>query len=1027
MRTPVLLIAILFGLLLGSELNGQSMFGRELARFDHEDKPDSAYLLLDTYEKIYRENEQWDSLLYLHHQKGNLSVRYKTIKEVDDEIAKGDQIAQQYLNRLDPILINFIMFKAGSKSNSGYLVEAEKLYNEVIDRATEAQGEDSPIVIEAKVDLSFHYLRQNKLVESDELANSVYESVVESKDSSVLTQILQTLTMSNHWLGRYDKAIEYNSQNLEVVKKFFNDKHPNLSVMYDQMAGIYGDKGNSKMAIEYYNKAKDIDLYNYNRSGVGRYLSSTIGNLGNFYSKIGEHRLSMDYMTYSLDLNQKEYGEDSWTNMWHYSVLSTVARLYGDLDQADFYIDQAFQLIETNDQGSEFDVMFFSGRKAEMLFERDRYDEALAMALEVYNYFDDNPDMGTLNDRLHILNLISNIYVAQKDYKNADKWLQRNRDFHNENLESRNPIRIDVLNKYITYLTVRGADTEAYEVRDEIYKLRNNGSGDYILANVFPDHVMLEFAACWVEFLISRRNDNPSWQEEYFQFVDEFSDYYQLHLATVKTNSNLATNEQYLKRIFSPAIEYTYDSDPEKAILISEKCKSFGTRQILQNQLIDDPGLPVLEYNMVNSADIKEDSIPIDLFFTMTNSLDSVSLYKDSLLANDEITFQKYFGMPEQSLEAIRSVIDDDQLMVEFFRNDTVMYVFYIDQNSVKSSSFSYSEIDTLCIQILDQKDSEAGKLLREMLLPDEVIDPYQKLKILPDGVLNSISFDHLMYKDKALIYAKTISYGLSAGVLSYQKKLVQNRPNKNQFIGLTPGFTRELKLEMEEEYSKSDSSFYYLLQQPFLLALSESLSRAFSGEVFEGSEATELAFKSQSDGFKIVHIGTHGILDDDSPLFSKLIFAKDSIEDGYLHAYEVYGKNLNADLAVLSACSSGKEKTYASEGVVSLSHAFTHAGCPAVLMTKWDVDEKSTSVILEYFYENLKDGLTKSDALREAKLKFLSTAPEELKDPYYWAGLVLIGDDSPMFNSSSNFILILFGLILILVLGYFFTRKNKS
>ncbi|MDF1699313.1 MAG: CHAT domain-containing protein, partial [Saprospiraceae bacterium] len=157
-----------------------------------------------------------------------------------------------------------------------------------------------------------------------------------------------------------------------------------------------------------------------------------------------------------------------------------------------------------------------------------------------------------------------------------------------------------------------------------------------------------------------------------------------------------------------------------------------------------------------------------------------------------------------------------------------------------------------------------------------------------------------------------------------------------------------------------------------------------------------------------------------------KLIFAKDSIEDGYLHTYEIFGQNLNADLAVLSACNSGNGKLVSGEGVLSMAHAFTHAGCPSILMTKWEVDEKSTAQIIENFYDNLKAGQHKSEALRNAKLDFLANAPLQLQDPYYWAGLVIIGSDEPLFGG--NWVLRYWWVGLLIVgIGYFLYKVRRK
>lgn len=99
-------------------------------------------------------------------------------------------------------------------------------------------------------------------------------------------------------------------------------------------------------------------------------------------------------------------------------------------------------------------------------------------------------------------------------------------------------------------------------------------------------------------------------------------------------------------------------------------------------------------------------------------------------------------------------------------------------------------------------------------------------------------------------------------------------------------------------------------------------------------------------------------LTDDANPQMSKLLFTynkSDSLEDNDLLASEIYAMHLNADLAVLSACETGYGKINRGEGVMSLSRAFTYAGVNATVMSLWQVDDRTTSEIMLYFYENLK------------------------------------------------------------------------
>ena len=81
----------------------------------------------------------------------------------------------------------------------------------------------------------------------------------------------------------------------------------------------------------------------------------------------------------------------------------------------------------------------------------------------------------------------------------------------------------------------------------------------------------------------------------------------------------------------------------------------------------------------------------------------------------------------------------------------------------------------------------------------------------------------------------------------------------------------------------------------------------------------------------------------------------------------------------------------------MSLTRAFAFAGCPSVMTSLWQAQDLSTSRIMESFYKNLAAGLSKSDALREAKLTYLSESDKVKSLPFFWAGLVVIGADDPI------------------------------
>jgi hypothetical protein len=86
--------------------------------------------------------------------------------------------------------------------------------------------------------------------------------------------------------------------------------------------------------------------------------------------------------------------------------------------------------------------------------------------------------------------------------------------------------------------------------------------------------------------------------------------------------------------------------------------------------------------------------------------------------------------------------------------------------------------------------------------------------------------------------------------------------------------------------------------------------------------------------------------------------------------------------------------------------------------MSLWKVDDEATSVIMKHFYQNLRKGMEKDEALQQAKISYLS---EGNPHPADWAAFVGIGSpDAVKIKSSSGLILwlVLGGITFIVILG---------
>lgn len=170
------------------------------------------------------------------------------------------------------------------------------------------------------------------------------------------------------------------------------------------------------------------------------------------------------------------------------------------------------------------------------------------------------------------------------------------------------------------------------------------------------------------------------------------------------------------------------------------------------------------------------------------------------------------------------------------------------------------------------------------------------------------------------------------------------------------------------------------------------------TSKVLTGAAAQEAIVKTEAGRYQILHFATHGTLDNDNPLYSRLLLASSTdTEDGFLEAREILKLKLHADLAVLSACQTARGHVSAGEGLIGLSWAFFIAGTPTTVASQWKVDSASTSRLMVDFHRYLsaqesprRQGTNKAEALRRASLKLLSDP--KYNHPFYWAGFVVVG-----------------------------------
>lgn len=373
----------------------------------------------------------------------------------------------------------------------------------------------------------------------------------------------------------------------------------------------------------------------------------------------------------------------------------------------------------------------------------------------------------------------------------------------------------------------------------------------------------------------------------------------------------------------------------------------------------------------------------------------------------------KYAFSKQADLPHIRQAMDDDGLLVQYLTGDSALYAFAVSKTDIRSYSIPVTDSLKAAMEMFHRAVSDwdfvqyapaqaekdflaAAPALYEALLARPLAGTNAgKLIIVPDGYLGLIPFEALLtapysgsWKDldvPYLIRDYSISYAWSATAL-HRSNTNGQKPQYN-FVGIGTEY------DATTFSDKAPIAMRDLGPLPNADDEVAAIGNLLHGKTWLNAEATKEHFLTSAPECGILHIATHGVLDEQNPMMSCLVFHKSQHgANNQLFASELYNIQLQAQMIVLSACNTGHGQVHNGEGVMSLARAFAFAGCPTLVSSLWRVNDLSTSTVMQAFYKMLKSGKSVDASMREAKLEYLANTSAEYAKPIYWAGFVVVG-----------------------------------
>ncbi|HEY9630588.1 MAG TPA: CHAT domain-containing protein [Coleofasciculaceae cyanobacterium] len=244
-------------------------------------------------------------------------------------------------------------------------------------------------------------------------------------------------------------------------------------------------------------------------------------------------------------------------------------------------------------------------------------------------------------------------------------------------------------------------------------------------------------------------------------------------------------------------------------------------------------------------------------------------------------------------------------------------------------------------------------------------------LVFVPDGLLRSLPMAALHDGQQYLI--EKYSVVLTPGLQLLQPQPLERFRLRGLLVGLSQareGFSALPNVAVEINQIGAEIPARVLLDQAFT-------NRSLQDQI-------------DSTPSSIVHLATHGQFSSNADDTFILTW------DGRINVKQLAqllrnreGNLSPIELLVLSACQTATGDRRAALGMAGVA---VRSGARSTLASLWSVGDRSTASLMIEFYRELgKPGVTKAEALRHAQIALLHQ--DNFMSPYYWAPFVLLGN----------------------------------
>ncbi len=884
----------------------------------------------------------------------------------------------------------------------------------------------------------------------------------------LLAETYQNLAVVNSEKSNYDQAHRFLTQALTLKELIHGEGDKQLMKIYFHFSRIYFFSGSYKKALFANQQGLNIQVRELHETDYQ--LARTYQNMALIHRTMDNPEKALENYHKALYIYEKNPNNflGRAERVKPYTNIAKILADKGSYEEAIDYSQKALELLYVYFDPSNKDFAFNFTNIGDCYLEQERFDKALAFydsaRVNKDNYYHDNhPEIADVQLK------IGGAYDKMEDYEKALEEYQliidalsgtvvqeKNSDTKKTTYSLKN---VSSYTHYLEALNAKARSLEYSFQKKQSTSILKNALSTYLMAaNVIDTINVLSSPQSYKSMPEGTIEDTYENGIRLAYFLYQDANDPQKKRDYLTNAFNLVEKSRYTKllnAIKSPTVQYSDGQESKLDSLIEKEKITANNLTLIKRKLLQEEQL---DTSRVSIEKRKAMHLQLDVLKSSLQELHS------SLESDYPAYYQFRYKHEPLNIQDIHQRLTTqlpETAIIQYYMGNDLGFAFIFSQSGIHLEQFELAPIEDTLVNLLEslhvREMAESNHLRGYNLFRNNSLaiykhilerplsfiqsDPVTNLVVIPDGKLTFLPFEALLTKDvEERVQFQNLPYLLNQYVINYaygmdyfwQDLNTPRNPNPKTYGGWSvPYEYYQIRVAFDEQLTKK---FDPKAKETLAKSKQEinQVNSIMNGEVYTGTKASENEFIKKVNEYSINHLALNCFVFADKPIDSKLLFFNAANNDDFLNMYEVYSNPIETELLVLGATMPVEEDREKVDGYLNVSRAFAYAGCPSLVTSLWRAEEFAPEM-MKTFFEELQDGKAINISLHQAKKRMLLQNNSQKAHPYYWAGLINVGNPTAVVKRGigiSTLLSFVAGVLVLLIIGgivYWYLVERKE